>query len=152
MAPRILFAIGRDGLFTEKAAIVSAGGTPRIALAVSSAIVVFIILTGSFEQIVALSAVLFLIYYASAFLAVFVLRRREPTLPRPYRALGYPFSTAVVLAGSVAFLIAAVMEDLRSGLIAGAFLAACVPTYMWVARGRRLRAAALARAAAPAAA
>ncbi len=152
MAPRILFAIGRDGLFTEKAALVSPGGTPRIALAVSSAIVVFIILTGSFEQIVALSAVLFLIYYASAFLAVFVLRRREPTLPRPYRALGYPFSTAVVLAGSVAFLIAAVMQDLRSGLIAGAFLAACVPTYMWVARGRRLRAAALARAAAPAAA
>ena len=37
MAPRILLAIGRDGLFTAKAAGVSAGGTPRVALAVSSA-------------------------------------------------------------------------------------------------------------------
>jgi len=39
--------------------------------------------------------------------------------------LWYPFSTAVLLVGSVAFLIAAVAEDPRSGLIAAVFLAAC---------------------------
>ena len=36
MAPRILLAIGRDGFFTEKAVKVSAGGTPRLALAFTS--------------------------------------------------------------------------------------------------------------------
>jgi APA family basic amino acid/polyamine antiporter len=141
--PRILFAIGRDGLFTEKAALVSEGGTPRVALMLSSMIVVVVILTGSFEQIIALSAVLFLIYYIAAFLAVFVLRYRLPDLPRPYKAFGYPFSTAIVLLGSIAFLIAAVAEDPRSGLIAGVFLACCAPVYAWVARSRRLRAPAL---------
>ena len=138
-APRILFGIGRDGLFTDKAAIVSKGGTPRMALAVTSALVVVVILTGSFEQIIALSAVLFLTYYSAAFLAVFVLRYRFPSLPRPYKALGYPFSTAIVLIGSIAFLIAAVAEDPRSGLIAAVFLASCAPVYAWVARSRRLR-------------
>jgi amino acid transporter len=92
--------------------------------------------------LVALIAVLFLVYYVSAFLAVFVLRHREPTLPRPYKAFGYPFSTAVVLVGSVAFLIAAVVEDPRSGIIAAVFLASCAPLYSLMARGRRLRAAA----------
>jgi APA family basic amino acid/polyamine antiporter len=110
----------------------------------TSVVVAILILSGSFEQIVALSAVIFLLYYISAFLAVFVLRHREPALPRPYKALGYPFSTAVVLVGSVAFLIAAVAEDPRSGFIAAVFLASCVPAYLWMARRHRLRAAELA--------
>jgi APA family basic amino acid/polyamine antiporter len=143
MAPRVLFGIGRDGLLTAKAAIVSDGGTPRIALALTSAVVVVVILTGSFEEIIALSAVLFLVYYISAFLAVFVLRHREPTLPRPYKAFGYPVSTAVVLVGSIVFLLAAITEDPRSGLIAAIFIAGCAPAYSWMARGRRHRAAQL---------
>ena len=137
--PRILYGIGRDGLLSEKAAMVSEGGTPRIALAITSAFVVVVVMSGTFEQIIALYSVLFLLCYVSAFLAVFVLRYREPQLPRPYKALGYPFSTAIVLLGSVAFLVAAIAEDPRSGLIAAAFLAGCAPAYAWMARGRRLR-------------
>lgn len=140
-SPRILFAIGRDGLFTRRAAFVSEGGTPRTALALTSVATVLVIVSGSFEQIVALYAVLFLICYVSAFVAVFVLRYREPALPRPFKAIGYPVSTAIVLVGSVAFLIAAVVEDPRSGLIAAAFVSACAPLYAWCARRRRLAAA-----------
>jgi APA family basic amino acid/polyamine antiporter len=138
-APRILFGISRDGLLTERTAIVSKGGTPRMALALTSAVVVVVILTGSFEQIIALSAVLFLIYYSAAFLAVFVLRYRLPNLARPYKAFGYPVSTAIVLIGSIAFLIAAVAEDPRSGAIAVVFLVCCAPAYGWMVRSRRLR-------------
>ncbi len=145
IAPRILFSIGRDGLFTEKAAAVSDGGTPRIALTVTSVIAAGLVLSGTFAQIIALNAVLFLLYYVSAFAAVFVLRHKEPALPRPYKAFGYPFSTAAVLVGSVAFLIAAVAEDPRSGLIAVALLSACIPAYSWMAR-LRLRRVALAAA------
>ena len=139
MAPRVLFAIGRDGLFTEKATVVSEGGTPRLALALTSVFAAAIILSGSFEQIIALFAVLFLVMYVFGFLAVFVLRHRAPELPRPYKALGYPLSTAIVLVGSIAFLVVAIAEDPRSGLIAGAFLACCAPAYAWMARVRRLR-------------
>jgi APA family basic amino acid/polyamine antiporter len=137
VAPRILYAIGRDGLLTRKAAVVSEGGTPRIALLLTSLMVVAVILSGNFEQVVAMYAVLFLVTYVLTFLAVFVLRYREPATPRPFKAIGYPFSTATVLFGSVAFLIAAIVEDLRSGVIAGVFLGACIPVYMWLARGRR---------------
>jgi APA family basic amino acid/polyamine antiporter len=142
MAPRVLFAIGRDGLFTDKAAHVSAGGTPRMALLLTSVITMITVLSGTFQQVIALYAVLFLLCYVSAFSAVLVLRHREPDLPRPYKAFGYPVSTVVVLAGSVAFLIAAVIEDPRSGIISAVFVGACAPVYAWRARGRRLRAAA----------
>jgi APA family basic amino acid/polyamine antiporter len=139
MAPRVLFGIGRDGLLTAKAALVSDGGTPRGALLFSSAAVALVILSGSFEQIIALYAVLFLVLYVSAFLAVFVLRRSEPTLPRPYKAFAYPFTTAIVLAGSVVFLVVAIVEDPRSALVAGVFMAGCAPVYAWMVRSRRRR-------------
>ncbi len=137
MAPRILLAIGRDGFFTKKAALVSAGGTPRVALAVSALGAAGFILSGSFEQIYAIAAVLFLLMYVSAYSALIVLRRREPGLPRPYRAFGYPLTTVIVLLGCLALWVAAILEDLRSGVIAGVLVCACVPVYAWLARRRR---------------
>jgi APA family basic amino acid/polyamine antiporter len=136
ITPRVLLAIGRDGLFTRKAAAVSASGTPRLALSVSSAAAIALILSGTFEQIIALATVLFLVNYISAYAALFVLRRREPGLPRPYRAFGFPFTTAVVLVGSVLALIAAILEDPHSALAAGILLAACAPIYAWIVRRR----------------
>jgi basic amino acid/polyamine antiporter, APA family len=138
MAPRVLLAIGRDGFFTQKAAAVSAGGTPRLALAVSSAATIALILSGTFEQIVALATVLFLLNYIATYVSLFVLRRREPDLPRPYRAFGFPFTTGIVCVGCVLVLVAAVIEDIRSALAAGLLLTACAPVYAWIARRKRL--------------
>ena len=149
MAPRVLLAIGRDGFFTQKAAIVSAGGTPRVALAFSSLGAAALVMSGSFEQIVAIAAVLFLLLYVSAYSALFVLRRREPAAPRPYRAFGFPFTTAIVLLGCLLLWIAAIMQDQRSALFAGLLLVACIPVYAWLARRRRLDLAAAVGAAPP---
>jgi APA family basic amino acid/polyamine antiporter len=137
MTPRILLAIGRDGFFTQKAALVSSGGTPRVALAVTSLGAATLIMSGTFEEIVAVAAVLFLLIYVSTYIALIVLRRREPATPRPYRAFGYPFTTIIVLTGCVALWIAAVMEDRRSGIFAALLLVAAAPVYAWIARRRR---------------
>ncbi|HEY5264139.1 MAG TPA: hypothetical protein VIJ37_04045, partial [Steroidobacteraceae bacterium] len=116
---------------------VSAGGTPRLALGVTSIAAAGLIMSGSFEQIIAVAAVLFLLNYVSAYSALFVLRRREPETPRPYRALGFPVTTVIALAGCLLLGIAAVAQDRRSGLIAGLLLAACAPVYILMARRRR---------------
>jgi basic amino acid/polyamine antiporter, APA family len=137
--PRILFSLARDGFLGKNTASVSDSGTPRTALLATAVTTLIVILTGTFEQIIALFAVLFLLTYLSAFLAVFVLRHRQPGLSRPYRAWGYPYSTGIALLGALLLLIAAVSEDLRSGASAALFLAACAPSYWWLARGRRLR-------------
>ncbi len=141
MAPRILLAIGRDGLFTQKAAIVSSGGTPRVALAFTGAGAAALILTGTFEQIIAIATVLFLLDYVSAYAALFVLRIREPATPRPYRAWGFPVTTILVLGGCLALWVAAIMADQRSAWIAGGLVLACWPVYAWIAHRRKLTAA-----------
>ena len=138
MAPRVLLAIGRDGFFTKKAAIVSEGGTPRLALACTSLGAAALVMSGTFEQIVAIAAMLFLLNYVSAYSALFVLRRREPAAARPYRAFGYPFTTVIALLGCLLLWVAGIMQDLRSAMLAGLLLIASAPVYAWIARRRRL--------------
>ena len=134
--PRIIYAIGRDGLFTRRASIVSTGGTPRAALLMSTAAALLLVALGTFEKIVAISAVLYVALYCMAYSAVFILRRKEPDLPRPFRAWGYPWTTAIVLGGSVLFLVGAAASDPRNALYAGALLAISVPAYFWRRRSR----------------
>jgi len=64
---------------------------------VTGAAAAVLIMSGTFEQIIAIAAVLFLLNYVSAYSALIVLRIKEPGLPRPYRAFGFPYTTAIVL-------------------------------------------------------
>jgi APA family basic amino acid/polyamine antiporter len=131
-APRILFAIGRDGLFSERAAQVSTGGTPRAALLLSAATAAIFIASGKLEDIIAIAAILIAMLYCVNYIAVLVLRRREPEMARPFRAWGYPVTTVLVLLCSLIFLIAAVHDDLVSALRAATLLAVAAPAYAWM--------------------
>jgi len=133
-APRILFAVGRDGLFTEKVTAVSATGTPRPALLLSSLAAALLIASGTFENIVTVAAFFVASIYCLNYVAVFALRQLEPATPRPFRAWGYPWSTGVVLLGSFLFLVAAVHGDPGNALRAFVLLAISVPVYRWMKR------------------
>ena len=136
IAPRILFAMSRDGLFSEKAVRVNRGGTPTVTLFVSTLLaVLFILFSQKLEKVFAVLAFFFVINYGITFLSVFVLRRREPERPRPFRAWGYPFTTGLVLLGSIAFLVGAFMDDSQDGIYVLILLAASYPAFLllkWV--------------------
>lgn len=127
---RILFAMSRDGLFSEKAVRVNRGGTPTVTLFVSTLVTVFFIISSKFQQVLALLSFFFVVNYAMTFVSVFVLRRREPDAPRPFRAWGYPWTTLLVLAGSIAFLVGAIQSDRWNSLYALLLLAASYPIFL----------------------
>ena len=81
------------------------------------------------ETVIAKLAFFFVANYTLSFISVFVLRRREPDRPRPFRAWGYPWTTALALLGSIAFLAGAVASDTRNSLYALLLLAASYPGY-----------------------
>jgi len=136
--PRILFALGRDGLVPAQVTQVREGGTPHIALLATAAAAIVMIVSGSLKFLIAVAAVLFVLNYVSAYVAVFTLRRREPKAVRPFRVVGYPISTALVLVGSMAFLTATVMDDVHSALAAVGLIGLAIPIYGWSSR-RRIR-------------
>ena len=137
-ATRIIFAISRDGLFASRAASVSAGGTPRPALLMTSIVAMLLAATATFERTIAIAAIFFVANYAAAYTALFVLRCTRPDLPRLYRAWGYPWTTLIVLVGSVLFLASAIISDTRNSLFALCILAASIPVYLLTTRRNRI--------------
>ncbi|HKZ77665.1 MAG TPA: APC family permease [Pyrinomonadaceae bacterium] len=130
MATRVLFAMSRDGLFSRRGAAVNAGGTPTVALLLSTAVAVLFILFGrTFEKVITVLAFFFVANYTLSFISLIVLRRREPNKERPYRAWGYPWTTALALIGSVAFLSGAIASDTRNSIYALLLLAISYPVF-----------------------
>ena len=133
MATRVIFAMSRDGLFTQRAAVVNVGGTPTVSLFLSAAVAVLFILFGqTFERVIIICAFFFVANYILSFISLFVLRFREPGTPRPYRAWGYPVTPGLALVGSLLFLAGAVYADRTNSLYALLLLAASYPVFRLV--------------------
>ncbi len=135
MATRVIFGMSRDGLFTTKAATVNAGGTPSVSLWLSALVaVLFIVFGQTFGKVITIVAFFFVANYILSFISLFVLRRREPDTPRPYRAWGYPWTTGLALVGSLLFLAGAVASDTRNSLYALLLLAVSYPVFRVIKR------------------
>src|SRR5262249_43228813 len=133
---RIVFALARHrggGM-----AAVSARGTPEGPLLVVTLAAMLLIVTGTFDQLFAITAFLVTGIYASSVLALIRLRGREPFASRPFRAWGYPWTARVVLCGSVAFLGGAIVSDSANSLAALAILSLAWPI-AWFLRTRPMR-------------
>jgi len=137
MASRVPYALARDRLLPAGLTGVNQGGTPTPALVAGSVISLIFIMTGTFDQVLALLAFFFVLNYLLSFTSVFVLRRREPAAPRPYRAWGYPWTTGVALVGSGAFLVSAVIGDRANSVHSIIVLALTWPLFLIIRRLRR---------------
>jgi APA family basic amino acid/polyamine antiporter len=133
MSSRVLFGVARDGLAPRVATRVNVGGTPTVALVASGLVSLAFLATGTFESVIAVAAFFFVADYALSFLAVFVLRHREPEAKRPYRAFGHPWTTGLVLIGSIAFLVSAIVSDTKNSLWALGLLLVSYPAYRGMA-------------------
>ncbi len=132
---RILYAMSSDGLFLARVARVNEGGTPVLALWLSTAVGILFVL-GSFERVIAMLSFFFVANYTLSYLSLFLLRRNEPDLERPYRAWGYPWTTGIALVGSIIFLIGSMVTDRQNAPYALLLLAVSYPVYWLLKRFR----------------
>lgn len=129
LIPRIMLALGRDGLFTTKAAAVNKGGTPGFALAATVLPALIFTTVGTFEILMAVSQFFAVTITILLVGSLFILRRREPDLPRPFRAWGYPFAPFVMLMCAVLLFFGYIVSNPYPSLYALALLAASYPIY-----------------------
>jgi basic amino acid/polyamine antiporter, APA family len=126
-ATRILFAVSRDGLFWRRAALVAGNGTPRPALALATLVAVGMVLSGTVDHLIAMAGFLYVANYCSGYISLIVLRHTQPAAPRPFRVHGYPVLTLLILAGSLAFLVGAIVSDRGNSVYALLLLMASFP-------------------------
>ena len=129
MTSRVLHRLSVFG-FVPAADYVNRGGTPVVALFLSAAVCLAMVITGTLEIVLAVTAFFFVAQYALIFLSVFILRRREPAAPRPFRAIGHPWTTGLVLVFSLGFLVGAFLADTRNSIYSLILLALSWPLYV----------------------
>jgi APA family basic amino acid/polyamine antiporter len=135
--PRVYYAMARDGLFFPAAAHVHPRyRTPAVSIVAQAVWSGLLVLSGSAETLTRYTGFAIVLFSGVAVAALFVLRRREPSAPRPFRATGYPVAPAVFMAASLAIVVNAVYRDpgpAGAGLLV---IAAGVPLYLWLTRRR----------------
>ena len=133
MTSRVPFAMSRDGLLPAWLLRVTRG-TPVTALIASAVVMLVSIASNTFDDLLAIVAFLYVANYTLTFAGLFVSRRRFPLAKRPFRVPWYPFVPGLALAGSVAFMVAAVVTDPVHSAIANALVASSWPAYALAAR------------------
>jgi APA family basic amino acid/polyamine antiporter len=130
---RIPFAQARDGLFFARfGKIHPRFQTPGFAVLCSGIWTAILILTGSYETLYSYSILAAWVFYTLSVGAVFVLRRKLPDLPRPYRMWGYPYTLWLFVASSVWFLADALVTQTLPSLMALVIIAAGLAAYrLW---------------------
>lgn len=108
--PRIVQTMGEDLPALHFLALRSRAGIPVRALAFQTVITLVFILKPSFQGVLIYAGFVLNLFTFLTVLGLFVLRFRQPTLPRPYRAWGYPF-TPLIFLGLSGWTLAFILRD-----------------------------------------
>ena len=118
--PRVYFAMARDNVFFKAAAnIHPTYRTPAFAIVAQTLWTTLLILTGSGNALITYTGFSITLFLGIAVFALFVLRRREPDAPRPFKALGYPIAPAIFTIACFVILANALYNDLVKPVLAG---------------------------------
>jgi APA family basic amino acid/polyamine antiporter len=128
---RVPYAVARDGYFFRGLAHVHPRfHTPSSSIVVQAILACALLLVGgSFKQLFSLAIFSEWLFYMIAGSTVFVLRRREPDSPRPYKVWGYPWVPIVFVAASALLLYSTFTDNLRNSAGGVLVIAAGIPVF-----------------------
>ncbi len=129
-APRIFFAMADDGLFPKAIAKVDPKtGAPTAAILLAAVMGVIFVLIKTFTELADQFVIGIWPFYAMAVAGVFVLRRTQPDLPRPYRTAGYPVVPLLFLGASLFLLGNYLVSEPRAFAVDIGVILTGVPVY-----------------------
>lgn len=91
--------------FSRQLRSLSKTGAPVVSGLVQISIAIVMMFMGGFNTLTDMLVVVIWIFYILTFIAVFILRKREPDLPRPYRTLGYPVVPVIAILGGIFIVV-----------------------------------------------
>jgi len=136
---RIPFAVARDGyLFKALGEVHPKFHTPALALVIQCiGSVVLILVGGAFRELFSLAIFSEWLFYMVAASTIFVFRKREPDVERPYRTVGYPFVPALFIATAAVLLYYTFTSNLQNSIGGTVVILLGIPVYLWFARKKR---------------
>lgn len=126
--PRMYYAMARDGAFFASCAkLHPTYRTPVNAILASSGVAILLICFRSLSELTSLVAVTGMVFHGMTFYSVILLRKKYPTMERPYRVWLYPFTVFLIIAIMIGLTINTIINDPMTAL-----LGVVVPLIGWV--------------------
>jgi len=141
-APRVYYAMARDGLFFESVGrLAERTAVPVLAIVLQGLAATAIALIGKYEQILNYEVSVDFILFASVALALFVLRRRAGGVVSEgiYRVPGHPYTTGLFAASCVAIVASTVWSNPENSAIGLGILLTGIPVYLYWSRRAQSR-------------
>ena len=103
--PRVYYAMAKDGLFFRKVSEINKKGVPGFAIVVQGIWSVLLCLSGTYGNLLDYVIFAVLLFFTLTILAIFILRKKRPDIPRPYKAFGYPVIPAIYILVTFAIMV-----------------------------------------------
>lgn len=136
---RVSYAMARDGAFFHAMGRVHPKyRTPAFSLVSLGAWSIVLALSGSYDQLYTYVMFMMVLSYVAAVAGLFLLRRKRPDVPRPYRCTGYPVFPALYLLIAGAWALNSVVTRPKETLI-GIFIVFLGAPFYWFWRRQAKR-------------
>ncbi len=100
---RVYYTMAKDKLFFRQAGELNRNAVPEWALWAQCVVASLLCLSGEYGNLLDMISFVVVIFYTLTIAGIFVLRRKRPDAPRPYKAFGYPFLPALYIAMGISF-------------------------------------------------
>jgi APA family basic amino acid/polyamine antiporter len=107
---------------------------PIIALIVQGVWAGVLAISGKFDQLTDLAIFAFWLFYGMVTASVFIFRRREPGVERPYRTWGYPVVPAVFVLVTIYLIVFTIYNAPGPSFLGLFIIAAGLPVYLYFSR------------------
>jgi APA family basic amino acid/polyamine antiporter len=140
---RVYYAMAEDGIFFHALARVHPRWhTPVTSLVLQAIWSAVLALSGKYDQLFTYVTFMMVLSYVLTVAGLFVLRRKKPDMPRPYRCTGYPWTPAIYVVLASLWAMNAAVEKKKETLWGAVIVALGVPFYFyWKRQGKAVAAA-----------
>jgi len=128
---RTYFAMAREQLFFPRVAKLNNANAPANSLVYQCVWACLLVLSGTFDQLTDMIIFAVFIYYGATTLGVFILRKKMPDTPRPYKVWGYPVVPAIVILFCAVLFVNTIFTRPREAAIGVVLMLTGVPMYFW---------------------
>ena len=131
---RTYYAMALEGLFFRHAAKLNKADVPSGSLIFQAGWACLLILSGTFDQLTDMIIFAVFIYYGATTLGVFILRKKMPDAPRPYKVWGYPVVPAIFILFCLGLFFNTLQSRPREAIMGLVLIGSGVPFYFWFTR------------------
>ena len=100
---RVYYTMAKDKLFFRQAGELNWNAVPEWALWAQCVVASILCLSGEYGNLLDMISFVVVIFYTLTIAGIFILRRKRPDMPRPYRAFGYPFLPLLYIMMGISF-------------------------------------------------